>query len=117
MTERRKPIPEWAQNERLRDHAWVRANRGIFYFLASLSFLESGRGAIVVDTTNELQDTGHPSAYFTQEMIEQDLDEHTQRMVHEYDPEKEFVVVLLKPEEKTSTYRVRQQPKKPSGNY
>jgi hypothetical protein len=34
-------------------------------------------------------------------------DENTKRTVNEYDPEREFVVVLLKSEERTSTYRVQ----------
>jgi hypothetical protein len=67
-----RPIPEWARKERLRDHVWIFGNRGIFYFLASLSFLESGRGALVVDTTTQFENMGHPFAYFTQEAIDQD---------------------------------------------
>jgi hypothetical protein len=49
---------------------------------------------------------GHPFGYFSQEQIEELGDEDTGRMVTEYDPEQEFVVVLLKPSDRASTYRV-----------
>jgi hypothetical protein len=116
MPSTERPIPEWARNERLHDQMWVQSNMGSFFTVASLSFIESGRGAIIVDATTQFANMGHPFTYFTQEMIDQDLDEDTQRMVEEYDPEKELVIVLLKPEEKVSTYRVRRQSMKPSAD-
>ena len=42
-----------------------------------------------------------------QETIEGTDDEDVKRMVAEYEPEREFVIVLLKPEERTSSYRVQ----------
>jgi len=108
-----RPIPEWARKERLQDHAWIRENMEAFYIAASFGFFESGRGAVVIDTTVQFEDFGHPFAYFDQEIVEEGLDEDTKRMVTDYDPQKEMVIVLLKPKNRTSTYRVRQQPGEP----
>ena len=100
-------IPDWARQERTGDLAWVQANRELFWAVASLAFDDVGRGAIVVDTTLQLiPGQGHPLAYFSQERIEAQNDEDTGRMVAEYDPATELVLVLLKPNERSSTYRV-----------
>lgn len=111
MTPENKIIPEWARQERQYDMTWIRENAGIFQLAAAMSFEDRGRGAIVVDTTIQpLQDTGHPFGYFSQEFVEEDFDDDTRRMVQEYDPTQEFVLVLLKSENRTSTYRIRAQP-------
>lgn len=73
---------------------------------------QKGRGAIVVDTVTQPPDApGHPFGYVLQTSIEQDEDEDTKRLVREYDPYQEFVIKLLKPENRTSTYRVRPLPR------
>jgi hypothetical protein len=48
---------------------------------------------------------------FTQGQIEACEDDDTMRLVQEYDPESEFVVMLLKHKGRTSTYRIRRQPR------
>lgn len=58
---------------------------------------------------------GNPFAYFTQEMVEEALDEDVQRMVRQYDPEKEIVVTLLKAQERVSSYRVQVMPPQTGG--
>jgi hypothetical protein len=74
---------------------------------ASAAFEEEGRGAIVVETTLEpIPGAGNPFAYFPQQQIEEQDDEEITRMVAEYDPTQEFVVVLLKRDDHVSTYRV-----------
>ncbi len=45
--------------------------------------------------------------YLPRELAEQTGDEDVARMLKEYAPEREFIVLLLKPEERTSTYRVQ----------
>ena len=108
MTPENKNLPEWARQEREGDLGWIRENLDVFDFAARIAYEGPGRGAIVVDTTAQpARRGGHPFGYFTQEQIEEYDDEDTERMVREYDPEREFVVVLLKPENRTSTYRVR----------
>jgi hypothetical protein len=107
MTPEHRDIPDWAQRERQGDLGWIAENLDAFSAIASLAFKEEGRGAIVVDITSQpVPGAGHPFGYFTQETIAEQDDEDITRMVAEYDPAQEFVVVLLKPQDRTSTYRV-----------
>ena len=113
MTERKKPFPDWAEQERGSDLAWLRDNLHVFWPLAQIGYETVGRGAIVVDTTELVAHTGgtgHPMGYLDQETITQQGNEDTQRMVGEYEPVEEFVGVLLKPQDRQSTYRVRVVP-------
>jgi hypothetical protein len=105
-------IPDWAREERQKDIAWIRENMLIFREAARTAFRGGGRGAIVVDTKSlPVEGMGHPFGYYLQATIEHSGDEDVQRMVGEYDPSQEFVIVLLKPEERTSSYRVKAVPK------
>lgn len=110
---RKGKIPEWAKQERLADNEWIKANLHIFAPVSKAQFEEHGRGALVVDTTKQpIPGGGHPYGYFPQEQIEEHDDEDTKRLVREYNPKKEFVVMLLKAEDRTSTYRIRPQSKR-----
>ena len=101
-------IPQWARQERQRDREWIRDNLHVFVPTAKTAFAEQGRGAIVVDTTLQpVTGQGNPFAYFPQDKIEATGDEDTMRLVREYNPEEEFVLVMLKPQDRTSTYRVQ----------
>jgi hypothetical protein len=61
-----------------------------------------------VDTTVQpLPAAGHPFGYFAQEQVEEYDDDDITHLVQGYDPEHEFVLILLKGEGRTSTYRVR----------
>jgi hypothetical protein len=101
-------IPDWAKEEREQDIAWIKENMLILSTAASTAFKGGGRGAIVVDTTVQpVEGMGHPFDYYLQETVEETDDEDTKRMVTEYDPNREFVVVLLKPGERVSSYRVK----------
>jgi hypothetical protein len=101
-------MPDWAKEEREQDIAWIKENMLILATAASTAFKGGGRGAIVVDTTVQpVEGMGHPFGYYLQETVEQTDDEDTKRMVTAYDPEREFVVVLLKPGERVSSYRVQ----------
>jgi hypothetical protein len=109
-------IPNWASRERKSDLGWIRENFGGFWAAASAAYTETGRGLIVVDTTQQpVAGAGHPFGYFPQEAIEQNDDEDTKRLVNEYDTEREFVVMLLKANDRTSTYRVGLPPKRARG--
>jgi hypothetical protein len=93
--------------------AWLRENLHMFWPLAQLGYQEVGRGAIVVDTTETVTHAGgvgHPTGYLDQETIAQQGDEDTQRLVGEYEPTEEFVSVLLKPQDRQSTYRAQVVP-------
>lgn len=110
MTLESPKLPDWARKERQGDLNWIRKNLDIFQLVATAAFEDTGRGAIVVDTTSRpLPDKGHPFGYLSQEQIDEYDDEDIRRMVREYDPEQELVVVLQKSENRTSTYRVRPQ--------
>ena len=101
-------MPIWARQERRRDLEWIDENVEIFWAAATAAFEESGRGAIVVDTTKQpALDSGHPFGYLSQGQLEQDGDEDTKRMLLQYNPSRELVLLLLKPEYRTSTYRIR----------
>ncbi|MCI0558934.1 MAG: hypothetical protein MN733_10595 [Nitrososphaera sp.] len=107
MTPENQDIPDWARKERQGDLGWVQENLDTLWLAASLAFEDTGRGAIVVDTTFQPEPgLGHPFAYFSQSQIEEENDEDTKRMVREYDPTQEFVLVLWKPGGRSSIYRV-----------
>ena len=61
----------------------------------------------MVDTTSRPTGEGHPFGYFPREVVEEQGDEDTQRLVREYDPPTEFVSVLLKIQDRVSSYRLR----------
>lgn len=107
MAERGKPRPAWAEKDRDQDMALIQDNAEVFQIASASAFIEVGRGAVVVETTILEEDEWHPFAYYPQEVVDLDFDEDTQRMVQEYEPFEEFVIVLLKPEERTSTSRIR----------
>ena len=98
--------------------AWLRENLHVFWPLAQVGYETVGRGAIVVDTTETAihpGGTGHSMGYLDQVAITQYGDKDAQRIVGEYDPTGEFVSVLLKPQDRESTYRVRVVPGEPGG--
>jgi hypothetical protein len=105
---RRQRIPGWAKRERLSDIAWIGENVHVFQPAAQQQYQALGRGAIVVDTTVQPSaDAGHPFTYYSQEQVNKTDDEDAQRMVREYDPEVDMVIVLLKPQDRVSVYRIR----------
>lgn len=108
MSAENKKIPDWAQQERQQDMDWIRENAGLFQLAAAIAYEDSGRGAIVVDTTTQpVPGIGHPFGYFDQETVGEDFDEDTKRMVQNYEPTEENVIVLLKQERRSSTYRIK----------
>ena len=101
-------MPEWARRERHADLDWIAENLDLYWTAAAFAFKATGRGAIVVDTTIQPAPVGgHPLGYFSQDQIGEACDEDTKRIVNEYDPAQELVLVLLKPDDHTSTYRLR----------
>ena len=107
MTPERNHIPSWAERERWTDLAWISPQLPLFHMAATLAFEDLGRGAIVVDTTSIVAGDRHPCAYFPEEAIQRYEDEDINRLVTHYDPDDELVVILLKAESRTSSYRLR----------
>ncbi len=105
LPERRR-IPDWAARERARDLAWIQENLHIFWPAAQHAYAEQGRGAIVVDTASRPTGEGNPFLYLPETEVEKLPDSDSLRMVRDYDPTWEFVAMLLKSQERTSTYRV-----------
>lgn len=98
--------PAWAKRERLRDMAWVAENLAAFWPAAREQYGRFGRGAIVVDTTLCPAGRGHPFAYLPQDEVAAHYDSDAGRMVQTYNPELEVVIVLLKPQDRLSAYRI-----------
>jgi len=108
---KRKPdMPDWARKERQADMGWIDENVHIFWPTAVAGFQDTGRGAIVVDTTSQpIEGAGNPFAYFPQAFMEMYDHEDTKQLVREYNPQQEMVVMLLKNHDRTSAYRIRLQ--------
>lgn len=88
----------------------IHENLHVFWPLAQKGVQEFGRGGIVSDTTvppvEHEGGKGHPFAYLPSSVFEKQGWEDVMRMVNQYDPTWKFVVVLLKPENRESAYRV-----------
>ena len=104
--EQKRHIPPWAERERLADMVWITENLHVFWPAAQAGFAEADRGAIVVDTTVRPTGAGNPFAYYPQEMIVAFGDADAIRMVAQYEPEWQFVAMLLKTEDRVSVYRI-----------
>ena len=111
MTPETSDIPDWARRDRQADFEWIGENFDVFRTAATDAFQGVGRGAVVVDTTSRpVPDAGNPFGYFSQEQVVEQGDDNTKRMVTQYDPTREFVLVLLKSANRTSSYRVGNAP-------
>jgi hypothetical protein len=104
--ERRPSLPTWAERERAGDLAWIGENLQEFWKAARSGYEASGRGALVVDTAVQPTGAGQPFGYVLQEQIRQLGAKDEIRMIATYDPSWELVIVLLKPEDRLSSYRV-----------
>lgn len=104
--DRRKPLPTWAERERTEDLTWIGENLQGFWGAARSGYEASGRGALVVDT--DVRPTGvcHPFGYVLQEQIRQLGAKDEIRMIAAYEPSWELVIILLKPRDRMSSYRV-----------
>ena len=86
--------------------AWIDQNTPLFSTKASGYFGLVGRGAIIVDAATKPLSEGPLFTYFSKEQMEHIADVDINEMVDEYDPDKEFVVLLLLPENQTRAYRI-----------
>jgi hypothetical protein len=103
--ERRPSFPAWAERERGEDLAWIGENLQEFWKVARSGFEAEGRGALVIDMVAMASGTGHQFGYVIQEQIRQFGGKDEIRMVAAYDPSWELVIVLLKPQNRVSSYR------------
>lgn len=104
----RSEIPEWAAREREEDLKWIGENTHVLLPIAKLSYEDSGRGAILVDTNTIVErgdEAGHPMYYVPAQEIRRNGWLRASAMAQEYDPSWEFVAVLLK-KNRESAYRI-----------
>ncbi len=88
--------------ENIRDSDWIEDNSALFWSTATVACEQIGPGAIVVDLSKPSKSGGYQFRYTTQgeiELKDKDLD----RLLREYNPHREFVVVLFKSNDK---YRI-----------
>ena len=103
----RPVLPEWAQRERWTDLAWLSDRLPLLHLLAGAAFDACGRGALLIDTTRQFPERGHPTVYLGQGALVAYADNDLERLVTDYTPPLELVVVLLKAEGRRSTYRMQ----------
>jgi len=105
--ERKPHIPPWAERERLGDMAWLAENMYVFWTAAQAGYEELGRGAVTVDTTaRPVRGGGNPLWYVTQEQVSEYFGPDEIRMVAAYEPQWQFVAILLKDQGRVSSYRI-----------
>lgn len=102
----RSPIPRWAEQDRKGDLLWIAENMHVFWPMVQAAFATAGIGALFVELTIRYG-TGHPVLYLPKEQVESYDYPDARRMVDQYNPDKEFVLVLLKEKQRVSTYRVQ----------
>jgi hypothetical protein len=87
--------------------AWIATHSYLLWPAASEAFTEVGRGAIVFDKTEPQKATNLAFGYLPQSIFEAGNNEEVKRQLREYNPEEEFVVVMLKPSRTMNSYVVR----------
>ena len=88
------------------DLEWIEQNFDVFQAAVRRVFDHVGRGAVVIDVTMPPMGDGHPFSYWSQSDLEKKHDDEVNRLVQEYAPREELVVILLKPKKKVHAYRV-----------
>jgi hypothetical protein len=108
MTEYNPRNTSPGDNTTAAEYRWLKQNLPNFWSVATGGFEEEGRGILFVDTLVEIGD-GYPYVYVS--YAKHGEEEHTllANLVQTYDPQGEFIVVLLKPDQQTSLYHVRVQ--------
>jgi hypothetical protein len=95
-------------SDRQTDLNWIAENLAVLSSKTESLYREHGKGALLIDHNKAgTEPNWHylPAAELPRE------DGDTQRMVQRYDPEAQFVIVLLKSGDRQSSYQVGRQPK------
>jgi hypothetical protein len=98
-------VPDWAERERLGDMTWISENRHILWPAAQEQYRQHGPGALVVDLTTRAG-PGHPFTYLPLAAFIELGDQDVQRQIRACDPTREVVIVLLKSQDRQSSYRI-----------
>ncbi len=107
MNSERGNWPDWFVRERAADMAWIRDNGESLRTVADAQYQQHGRGALTVDVSMPPKPEGYHFYYFTAEYLEHFDELPAKALVEQYDPEQEFVVLLVKADNRTSAYRMR----------
>jgi hypothetical protein len=85
---------------------WIGQNMALFSAKAAGYFGLVGRGAIIVDAAAKPLSEGPLFTYFSKEQMEHIENGEIVAMVDGYDPQEEFLVLLLLPQNQTRAYRI-----------
>ena len=110
-------MPETAAQLRRRHLAWLDRNARTFAEDAPRAYLDSGRGAYVVTTTT-VPPTLAPLEYWTavEKVPDTEDGRHIARMIREYDPDRQVVVIFREPDYGVRGYRYSLTVRCPSPN-
>lgn len=100
-----QPTPDGKNADDAHERQWLEKNLPIFWSVATSGFRDEGRGAVIVDVLTETA-CGNPFSYVPQATLNPDEHNSIADLIQTYDPNHEFVIVLLKDEEHTTAYQV-----------
>ena len=89
------------------DFEWLAENLDIFRSVVVEATARHGRGAVAVDLIRPPVNGGNLCVYWPQKHIDACAGEAVRALVREYEPESEVVVMILKPGDRISAYRLR----------
>jgi hypothetical protein len=101
--------PDREDQERQKDLTWIEENRTLFWLAATVAFEELGYGAVVVDLISKPFAHGHSFGYYTEGEMEPQGPE-LRRHLRDYNPDREFIVLLLKPGGQKDVYLYTRPP-------
>jgi len=101
--EKRSPIGSREERERQQDLAWIEANRDFFWLVAVVAGEQTERGLLLVDMTRYDEERSLAFGYVPEGSLE-GTDERQQALLQTYNPQREFIISLCKPEGRTLTY-------------
>ena len=87
--------PEEISSESQKDLDWINNNREILWLTATVAFEEIGYGFIAVDLRGQENETSNRFGYHSEDELDA-KEEELQKLLQEYDPDREFIAVLWK---------------------
>ena len=101
--EKMSPAGGQKEQERQRDLAWIEANRDFFWLVATVAGEQTGRGLLLVDMTRCDEERTLAFGYVPEGSLE-GIDDSQRALLQTYNPQREFIISLCKPEGRTLTY-------------
>ena len=91
------------EQERQRGLVWIEANRDFFWLVATVASEQTGRGVLLVDMTRNNEQKSLTFGYIPEGALTT-IDERQRALLHTYNPQREFIISLFKPDGRTLTY-------------